>query len=129
MFRIIALVSILAATVTLTACTSRPIRNVDNDPVVTAGKPATMADVEQAITRAGAGLGWVMTPVRPGEMTGRLALRTHVAVVDITYDTRTFSIRYKDSVNLDYANGNVHKNYNGWIENLEREIRANLLRM
>jgi hypothetical protein len=113
----------------LGACTSRPIRNVDNDPVVTATKPATMADVEQAIMRAGAGLGWVMTPVRPGLVTGRLALRTHVAVVDITYDTKSFSIRYKDSVNLDHEDGNIHKNYNGWIDNLEREIRANLLRM
>jgi hypothetical protein len=113
----------------LGACTSRPIRNVDNDPVVTATKPATMADVEQAIMRAGAGLGWVMTPVRPGLVTGRLALRTHVAVVDITYDTKSFSIRYKDSVNLEYDGGNIHKNYNGWIDNLEREIRANLLRM
>ncbi len=127
MLRIIALISILA--VFLAACTSRPIRNVENDPVVTANRTATMSDVEHAIVRAGAGLGWVMTPVRPGLMTGRLALRTHVAVVDITYDTRTFSIRYKDSVNLDYANGSVHRTYNGWIENLEREIRANLLRI
>jgi hypothetical protein len=127
MLRIIALAFVLVFA--LGACSSRPIRNVDNDPVVTASKPATTADVEQAIMRAGAGLGWVMTPARPGLVTGRLALRTHVAVVDITYDAKSFSIKYKDSVNLDYDGGNIHKNYNGWIENLEREIRANLLRM
>ena len=109
-------------------CTTRAVRNVDNQPVVTTGHPATMADVERAIMRAGQGLGWVMTQVKPGVMTGRLELRSHIAVVEITYDTRTFSIRYKDSTNLDYANGNIHKNYNGWIDNLEREIRANLLR-
>ena len=119
----------LVLMVSLAACTSRPIRNVDNDPVVTSGKPATMAGVEQAIVRAGKGLGWVMTPVKPGELSGRLSLREHVAVVDITYDTKRFSIKYKDSENLDHADGNIHRNYNGWIENLEREIRANLQRM
>lgn len=127
MFRIIVLASILL--VTLAACTLRPIRNVDNDPVVTASRTATTSDVERAIIRAGASLGWVMTPVKPGLIAGRLALRNHTAVVDVTYDSKAFSIKYKDSVNLDYADGNIHKNYNGWIENLEREIRANLLRL
>ena len=50
-------------------------------------------------------------------------------MVDVSYDTQAFSIRYKDSINLDYGDGKIHKNYNGWIENLDREIRANLLRM
>ena len=126
MLRIIVFAAIVALCVG--GCTTRPVRNVENQPVVTAGKAATMEDVERAIMRAGQGLGWVMTPVKPGVVTGRLELRTHIAVVDITYDTRAFSIRYKDSTNLDYGNGNIHKNYNGWIDNLEREIRANLLR-
>jgi hypothetical protein len=126
MSRIITLALVLVFA--LAACSSRPIRNVDNDPIVTAGRTVTMAEVEQAINRAGASLGWVMTPTRPGLVTGRLAIRTHVAVVEITYDTKSFSIRYKDSVNLDYDGGNIHKNYNGWIDNLEREIRANLSR-
>ena len=65
--------------------------------------------------------------VRAGVISGRLALRTHVAVVEVTYDTKTYSIAYKDSVNLDFANGTIHKNYNGWITNLDRAIRANLL--
>lgn len=127
MFRIIVLASILL--VTLAACTLRPIRNVENDPVVTASKTATTSDVEHAIIRAGSSLGWVMAPVKPGLITGRLALRTHTAVVDVTYDSKSFSIKYKDSTNLDYADGNIHRNYNGWIDNLEREIRANLLRL
>lgn len=113
----------------LAACTTRPIYNVENVAVVTAGKAATMTDVERAILQAGTGLGWTMTPVKPGLVTGRIALRTHVAVVDVTYDTRTFSINYKESVNLDASNGNIHKNYNGWVENLERDIRANLLKL
>lgn len=125
--KLIVAASLLA--LALSGCTTQPILNVDRQAVVTAGRGATMHDVEGAILRAGTGLGWVMTPVRPGLVSGRLALRTHVAAVDVTYDTKTFSIQYKDSVNLDYANGNIHRNFNGWIGNLDREIRANLLRL
>ena len=112
----------------LAGCTSRPIVNVNDAPVVTAGKPATMSDVQTAIVRAGSALGWQMIPVRPGLVAGRLELRTHVAVVDVSYDAKAYSIKYKESVNLDAQGGNIHKNYNGWIENLDRGIRTELLR-
>lgn len=111
------------------ACTSRPIMNVNDAPVVTSGKAATMQDVQTAIVRAGTSLGWVMTPVRPGLVSGRLDLRTHTAVVDVPYDTKAFSIKYKESTNLNADGTNIHKNYNGWIENLDRNIRGELLRL
>ena len=120
--------AIIAVAVLLGACTQAPVRNVAQTPVVTGtGKPVTADQVRSAIVRAGSGLGWQMTPVDPGLVSGRLALRGHVAVVDVRYSPKDFSITYKDSTNLDYANGQIHKNYNGWIENLDRDIRANLL--
>jgi hypothetical protein len=123
-------IALVAAVLVFAAgCTSRPILNVDNAPVVTAGKAATMQDVQAAIVRAGNTLGWQMIPARPGLVTGRLELRTHIAVVEVTYDAKTYSIRYKESVNLDAQGGNIHKNYNGWIENLDRGIRTELLRL
>lgn len=110
-------------------CTSRPIVNVTDRPVVTApGRQLTDAQVQYAIVSAGTGLGWVMTPVSPGLISGRLSLRDHVAVVDVRYTATTYSITYKDSTNLNYQDGQIHKNYNGWIENLDRDIRAALLR-
>ena len=108
------------------ACTSRPIMNVNDQPV---GKAASAQDVERSIIRAGNQLGWVMTPVRPGLVSGRLDLRTHIAVVDIPYDAKSYSIKYKESTNLNADGANIHKNYNGWIENLDRNIRAELLRL
>ena len=114
----------------LAGCTSRPIMNVTDQPVVTAaGKPLTADQVRNAILTAGTNLGWVMTPVSPGLVSGRLMLRDHVAVVDIRYSATTYSITYKDSTNLNYRDGQIHKNYNGWVENLDRDIRAGLLRM
>ena len=57
-----------------------------------------------------------------------MRLRTHVAIVDVTYDTSTYSIQYVDSTNLNYneSKGTIHKNYNGWIQNLENAIQREL---
>lgn len=104
--------------------------DVVNEPVVVTGqKQATLDDVEKAIIRAGAALGWKMRPVGPGVMEGTLHLRKHVAIVAITFDTGTFSIKYKDSTNLDYDGTNIHSNYNGWIQNLTRGIQTQLMNL
>src|SRR5688572_20042676 len=82
------------------ACAPRaaPIYNVTNSPIILApGKSASMADIQQAIVRAGATLGWQMQAEGPGRLSGRLAVRQHLAVVDIEHNTKTFSIKYKDS--------------------------------
>jgi len=115
----------LALAAFVAGCRHAPILNVVDAPVV-ANKPPSMQDVQDAITRAGAALGWRMQPVKPGLMQGTLNLRTHTAVVEIPYSTTAFSIKYKDSVNLDYTGDSIHSNYNGWIQNLEKGIRAQL---
>ena len=112
----------------LAGCTSAPIRNVSDAPVVTgSGKAVTAEQVRTAILGAGKGLGWSMTPTDPGLVVGRITLRGHTAVVDVRYTPKTCSIQYKDSIDLNYQNGQIHKNYTGWVENLERDIRGNLL--
>jgi len=75
-----------------------------------------MSDVSKAIHRAGAALGWHIQDTGPGHIVGTLHLRDHVAVVDIAYDTKSHSIKYKDSGNLQYNadKREIHKNYNGW---------------
>lgn len=120
----------LGVALVVAGCAPRPVMNVTDQPVVTAaGKQVTADQVRDGIVRAGTGLGWVMTPISPGLVSGRLSLRDHVAVVDVRYTTKTYSIMYKDSTNLSYRDGQVHRNYNGWIENLDRDIRNELLRM
>ena len=56
-------------------------------------------------------------------------MRSHVAVVDVTYTTKAYSIRYKDSTNLGYDGEGIHPNYNGWIDRLDAAIRAELLKL
>ena len=120
--------AILGGVLLFVACTAAPIMNVQNAPVNVSKSNATLEDVSKAITRAGVGLGWQMTPQKPGLMQGRLALREHVAVVNIKYDTKSYSIDYKDSTNLNYdgQKGQIHRNYNGWIQRLDSAIQAQL---
>lgn len=100
-----------------------PIYNAMGVPIPqTSG--TTLENIEKAIVRAGLQLGWKIAPQGPGKAEGVLNLRTHTAVVDITYDTRAFNIVYKSSIDLAYdeKDKTIHSNYNGWIKNLEKAI-------
>ena len=73
----------------LAACQASPVYNVESAPL-NAPEGATISQVTEAIKQAGIGLGWQMKPEKDGQMTGRLFLKTHVSVVDITYDTKKY---------------------------------------
>ena len=106
-------------------CRTATIYNVDNAPL-NAPKAATTTQVEDAIKRAGASLGWQMRQVAPGHIVATLPIRSHVAVADVFYTSKDFSIKYKDSTNLRYdkADDTIHSNYNSWIQNLQNAIVA-----
>ena len=109
----------------IAGCRSAAVYDVVAVPVTTT-KPVSLSNMESAIIGAGIGLGWRMVPKAPGQIEGVLTLRDHRAVVTVTYDTSSYSIKYKDSTNLNYDGKSIHKNYNGWVENLDRAIRTNL---
>jgi hypothetical protein len=113
----------------LLACAPAPIRNVDNALINTSNASYDLHDVTKAIQRAGIGLGWQIKEETPGHIVGTLFLRSHMAKVDITYTLDEYSINYKQSSNLDYnpENNTIHKNYNGWIQNLTNAINAQLV--
>ncbi|MDB5899936.1 MAG: hypothetical protein JWP22_1669 [Ramlibacter sp.] len=119
--------ALVIATAALAGCNTMPIQNVSDAPVTTAtGKQLSNTQVREAIVRAGASLGWVMKEEVPGTLVGTLQLRGHSAVVAIPYTPRTYSIQYRSSMNLEERGGTIHKNYNGWIQNLTRGINAQL---
>ena len=116
--------------VAVAGCASRPVMNVTAEPVVvTAGKTATNDNVRDAILRAGSSLGWQMRPAAPGVIAGSINLRGHSANIDVEYNPRTYNIVYRSSTGLEAQNGQIHKNYNGWIENLNNAIRRELQRV
>lgn len=106
-------------------CRSAMVYNVDEQSIVSSGKP-NMKDIKSAILRAGASLGWQMKESKPGQIVATLFLRKHMAQVDITYSTKSYSITYKNSSNLNYDGETIHSNYNGWVQNLQRQIDAQL---
>jgi hypothetical protein len=59
-------------------------------------------------------------------MLATLDLRTHHAVVEIAYNAKSYSIAYKESNNLNYDGKSIHRNYNGWIHNLQNAINVEL---
>ena len=128
MVRIPRWLGVLAAATALAACnTIAPIQNVENVPVTSsANRPLSPAEVRGAIVRAGAGLGWIMKDAGPGVINGTLILRTHTAEVQIPYSATSYGIVYRSSINLQESGGKIHRNYNGWIQNLNRGINAQL---
>lgn len=101
----------------------RQIYEVDGAKV-TASRALSIDEVEKAVKAAGISSGWQMIQRGPGNIEGVYTLRQHKAVVDIKYDTNSFSIKYKDSVDMRYDGKGISTHYNSWVQNLERAIRA-----
>jgi len=133
MLRKIAGVSVLIGTLVVAvnadaACNRcEPIKNVNDSAIMTgSGKEPTNEQVASAIRQAGVGLGWQVRDAGPGKLVAVLYIRTHTAEVEIPYSTKSYSIIYKSSVNLNEEGGAIHKNYNGWVTNFSQRIGAQL---
>jgi hypothetical protein len=108
----------------LTACnTSRPLTNLNNHNIeYLVNGEKTAEDVKLSIIQAGQVLGWQMQPIAPSVIRGTLNIRAHQAVVDIPYNTKSYSIIYVSSVNLDYDGQTIHRSYPRWVNNLKAKI-------
>jgi hypothetical protein len=120
------LLIVAVAAGSIIGCRSAPVYNVEDQTIVANVNNVKLDDVKKAIIRAGGSLGWQMKADKPGHMIGTLHLREHMAQVDISYSTKSYSITYKDSQNLKYDGTNIHSNYNGWVQNLQRNIDVQL---
>lgn len=115
----------IAATVVgaLAGCArTAPIEQVNA--IVSAGH--TEAQVKDAIIKAGAQRQWIMSDAGPGIIKGKLQNRDHVADIKINYSATSYSIVYVSSINLMAANGKIHRNYNRWVHNLDKDIQVTL---
>jgi hypothetical protein len=115
-------VLMVCAVLLIAACRASPMYSVESAPLNPPPK-ATMADVQRAIIRAGAGRGWVMTPKEPGLIEATYSRQGHVATIDIRYDLKSYSINYVSSENLNYDGSSIHPRYNSWIQYLQTDIQ------
>lgn len=116
------------AVVIVTGCRGAgQIYNVKEAPIASStGKELTLDQVGKAIVDAGIGLRRIMVITKPGQIVATQNARSHTAIVDIAYDTKTYSMTYKDSVNLNYnaEKQTIHEAYSGWIRNLDNAIKG-----
>ena len=115
---------VLISFISISCARNVPIYNVESSPV---SVDLTEEGVGKSIISAGIILGWQMRKIQPGQISAKIFLRKHMAEAEINYDAKNYSIIYKDSEELNFADGKIHKNYNSWVKNLDREIQKQLL--
>ena len=113
--------AIVLAVLFIAACNTRTLLNVENTGL-SVPPTATMKQVEDAIRAGATERGWGVRQLEPGKLLATVHIRTHMAAVTITHDTKMFSITYKDSDNLHYSGTGIHRNYNNWVRNLKTSI-------
>ena len=122
----IGIASFVLVILVVAGCATKLVYNVEEAPIISSVTDVSKTDIAKAIKRAGITLGWQMKDKAEGEIIGTLLLRKHMAKVSIKYTTDYYSINYLDSKELKYDGTNIHNNYNGWIQNLERNINLML---
>jgi hypothetical protein len=103
----------------------QPIYNI-HDEQIQSKSEVTQPQVEQAIVKAGIALGWRLNKIRDGLMTGTLTTHYNTAVVEIKYNTSTYSINHQESTNMEYDGQKIHKDYNNLVKNFSAAIQKNI---
>lgn len=110
----------------ITACTSKPVMNINNSapPAVVKGED----DMRRAILTALQRRQWTVQRADRGQIMAQYTRRGHQADITIPYSASTYAIQYRDSHNLDYHDGTIHRAYNKWVRKLDRTIQQELRR-
>ena len=123
MSKIVKLMAAFAVLAALAGCArTAPVANITS----TVGTGHTEAQVKSAILKAGIQRKWIMNEAGPGVIKARQQSRDHVAEVRINYSANGYSINYDSSQGLRAGGGKIHKNYNRWVHNLEKDVQVNL---
>ena len=109
----------------LAACTSKPLLNPQQ--TLPHSQQYSDAQLQQAILSALSNRGWKIDRVNPGKVNASINVRgRHYAEIDVIYNPSGYLIRYRNSRELDYRDGKIHRNYNRWVANLSNSILQEL---
>lgn len=110
---------------TLGACTSKPVLTPNEQ--LHLAQPVSDVQVKKAVLVTLKKRGWSVTRNDPGLVQAEIEVRkTFFAAVDIPYSASGYQIRYRDSHELGYHDGKIHRNYNRWVHALDRNILREL---
>ncbi|PNG32830.1 MULTISPECIES: hypothetical protein [Pseudomonas] len=119
---------IVLALLSVTACTSK--RMYTPNRVIPATIQADQEQVKQAILKNLVARKWTVQRISPELIQAEITVREQFhAEIDIQYSASYYKIVYRDSRDLDYKDGKIHKNYIRWVRLLDkgilRELRDN----
>jgi hypothetical protein len=70
---------------------------------------------------------WTVQRLSPQLVQAEITVRNqYYAAIDIRYTRNSYAITYRDSRELGYKDGKIHRNYNRWVNNLDSDIMAGL---
>jgi hypothetical protein len=118
----------MATVAVIAACASGrvPVQNFSDVPIAAKSAPS-LEQVGRAITAGSLAAGWQASEIKPGNIMAVYKIRTHTAIVDIGYTTTSYNITFKEGdPGLKYDGQTIHQNYNDWVSQLERIIRAHV---
>lgn len=125
------------------ACARAPVALMNFEKVAyttSSGKKPNDVQIQQAISRAGSLHQWTTTPNGDNKVVASVNVRgKHSVVVDISWNAETFSIQYKSSLNMEYADQArglsmqsgpvIHPSYNKWVASLRDSIQSELSKL
>ncbi len=125
-----ALILLLVTASALSACDKRvPVENVVS---ASLGAPAdvTLEQVTAMIEQVFFRRNWEILEQKSGDVTAMLSVSggKHKVTANIAYDTKSFSITFVDSHNMNYrataGTGQIHPKYNIWVNQLRQDIEV-----
>ena len=106
-------------------CTSKPILNTQHD--LPANAQVSEEKMKMVIVNALQKREWTVQRLSPQLVQAEINVRNqYYAAIDIRYTRNSYAITYRDSRELGYKDGKIHRNYNRWVNNLDSDIMAGL---
>jgi hypothetical protein len=116
---------IVLTLLSVAACTSKPL--VTPDRTLPATLHADHEQMKQAILTTLVKRKWSVQRVGPDLVQAEITVRgQYHAEIDIPYTADHYQIKYRDSRELSYKDGKIHKNYNRWVRLLDKGILREL---
>lgn len=116
---------ILASLFTVTSCASMKVQDM-----ISCQNSINQTDdlelIRVAIIKAGLSRNWIVTKENKNEIILTYSARAVSATVSVKYDKDHYTISYVGSNGLLYDGTKIHRNYNRWIRNLDKDIQINL---
>ncbi|WLH90849.1 hypothetical protein PSH87_02150 [Pseudomonas sp. FP453] len=116
---------ITLALLTTAGCTNKPVLNTQHE--LPADIQISEEKMKTVIVTALQKREWTVQRLSPQLVQAEITIRNqYYAAIDIRYTRNSYAITYRDSRDLGYKDGKIHRNYNRWVNNLDRDIMAGL---